>query len=217
MKYIQQDMHGNPWYICSYCARESGEEKRRKIEAYDALAKENEELKLAFQSLQSGFDLDKLEKEINQLKKECADAYANGYGDQSIDLQRAEAYGDQRDEEITSLRESLKVAIECLDKYPEHGAAALCVNHVEFDKQTKLLGEWQEQSMKLREALEWSSDEICQHKDGLDPLREYPNMHRAFCSCSSWVYRDENYDKARIALSSFDEFINKQKEKKWKT
>ena len=83
----------------------------------DKLQKENEELKLAFQSLQSGFDLDKLEKEINQLKKECADAYANGYGDQSIDLQRAEAYGDQRDEEITSLRESLKLAIEALNEW----------------------------------------------------------------------------------------------------
>jgi FtsZ-binding cell division protein ZapB len=83
----------------------------------DKLQKENEELKLAFQSLQSGFDLDKLEKEINQLKKECADAYANGYGDQSIDLQRAEAYGDQRDEEITSLRESLKLAVEALNNH----------------------------------------------------------------------------------------------------
>jgi len=35
----------------------------------DKLQKENEELKLAFQSLQAGFELDKLEKEITSLRE----------------------------------------------------------------------------------------------------------------------------------------------------
>jgi hypothetical protein len=92
--------------------------------AYDALQKENEELKVKAVTKQTdlidmaktvmvyGNERDKLSAELTslreeneELKKEYANAYANGYGDQSIDLQRADAYGDQRDEEITSLRE----------------------------------------------------------------------------------------------------------------
>ena len=81
MKYIQQDMHGNPWYICSYCARESGEEKRRKIEAYDALAKENEELRTKTTQMS-----DVIEEYVKQ---------------------------------TTSLRESLKLAVEALSVYKD--------------------------------------------------------------------------------------------------
>jgi hypothetical protein len=72
-------MHGNPWYICSYCARESGEEKRRKIEAYDALAKENEELRTKTTQMS-----DVIEEYVKQ---------------------------------ITSLRESLKLAVEALNEW----------------------------------------------------------------------------------------------------
>lgn len=45
--------------------------------AYAALEKDNEELKLAFQSLQSGFELDKLEKEITSLRESLKNQKCN--------------------------------------------------------------------------------------------------------------------------------------------
>lgn len=47
---------------------------------------------------------------------------------------------------------------------------------------------------RQREAIEYMSDDLCPHTEAFKELDEKPQMKRAFCVCSSWVYRWQSID-----------------------
>ncbi len=63
------------------------------------------------------------------------------------------------------------------------------------------------------EALEWAADEVCPHADAIKQLEEYPKMQRAFCTCSSWVYRGKTVNLAREAQAKILALLNEIGEK----
>ncbi len=68
MRNIGPDMHGRPWYVCSSCASESGQETRLKVAAYDTLTTDNARLRE---------ELAEVKRQNEWLKKDCEPCKVN--------------------------------------------------------------------------------------------------------------------------------------------